>query len=61
MTRTRTRPVPSGKIGAQEALEFGATLAAFSVFAMAFLVGYVAGDPARRHDRAFTSSSTRCG
>jgi len=41
MTRTRTRPVPSGKIGAQEALEFGATLAAFSVFAMAFLVGYV--------------------
>jgi heme o synthase len=41
MTRTRTRPVPSGKIGAQEALEFGATLAAFSVFAMAFLIGYV--------------------
>lgn len=41
MIRTRTRPVPSGKIGAQEALEFGATLAAFSVFAMAFLVGYV--------------------
>jgi protoheme IX farnesyltransferase len=41
MTRTRTRPVPSGKIGAQEALEFGGTLAAFSVFAMAFLVGYV--------------------
>ena len=41
MTRTRTRPVPSGKIGRQEALEFGTTLAAFSVFAMAFLVGYV--------------------
>jgi len=41
MTRTRTRPVPSGKIGRQEALEFGAILAAFSVFAMAFLVGYV--------------------
>ncbi len=40
MIRTRTRPVPSGKIGRQEALEFGATLAAFSVFAMAFLVGY---------------------
>ncbi len=42
MIRTRARPVPSGKIGAQQALEFGATLAAFSVFAMAFLVGYVA-------------------
>jgi heme o synthase len=41
MTRTRLRPVPSGKIGRQEALEFGAILAAFSVFAMAFLVGYV--------------------
>ena len=40
MTRTRTRPVPAGKIGRQEALEFGAILAAFSVFAMAFLVGY---------------------
>ena len=41
MTRTRTRPVPAGKIGRQEALEFGTILAAFSVFAMAFLVGYV--------------------
>jgi protoheme IX farnesyltransferase len=42
MTRTRARPVPSGCIGRQEALEFGATLAAFSVFVMAFLVGYAA-------------------
>ena len=41
MIRTRTRPVPSGKIDAQGALEFGATLATFSVMAMAFLVGYV--------------------
>lgn len=41
MTRTRERPVPAGKIGRQEALEFGAILAGFSVFAMAFLVGYV--------------------
>ncbi|MCE9523409.1 MAG: heme o synthase [Alphaproteobacteria bacterium] len=41
MVRTRSRPVPSGKITAQEALEFGSILAAFSVFAMAFLVGYV--------------------
>jgi heme o synthase len=42
MTRTRTRPVPAGRIGRQEALEFGATLAAFSVFAMAFIVNYTA-------------------
>lgn len=42
MTRTRTRPVPSGKIGAQEALEFGGTLAAFSVFGMAFAINYAA-------------------
>ena len=41
MTRTRTRPVPAGIISPQGALEFGSTLAAFSVFAMAFLVGYV--------------------
>ena len=41
MIRTRTRPVPSGKIDAQSALEFGSTLAAFSVIAMAVLVGYV--------------------
>jgi protoheme IX farnesyltransferase len=41
MTRTRTRPVPAGNVSRQEALEFGATLAGFSVFAMAFLVGYV--------------------
>jgi protoheme IX farnesyltransferase len=41
MTRTRTRPVPSGIISRQSALEFGTTLAAFSVLAMAFLVGYV--------------------
>jgi len=41
MSRTRTRPVPCGRVSPQEALEFGATLAGFSVFAMAFLVGYV--------------------
>ena len=42
MTRTRERPIPAGKISRQEALEFGCILAGFSVFAMAFLVGYVA-------------------
>jgi protoheme IX farnesyltransferase len=41
MTRTSNRPIPSGKVGRQEALEFGAILGGFSVFAMAFLVGYV--------------------
>jgi protoheme IX farnesyltransferase len=41
MTRTRTRPVPAGLISRQAALEFGATLAFFSVFVMAFAVGYV--------------------
>ena len=40
MTRTRTRPIPAGLISRQGALEFGTTLAAFSVFTMAFLVGY---------------------
>ncbi len=42
MTRTRARPIPAGRIGRQEALEFGTTLAAFSVFTMTFAVGYVA-------------------
>jgi protoheme IX farnesyltransferase len=42
MTRTRSRPVPSGRISAQEALEFGAVLAFGSVFCMAFLVSYLA-------------------
>lgn len=41
MVRTRTRPIPAGLISRQAALEFGATLALFSVLAMAFLVGYV--------------------
>ena len=41
MTRTRTRPVPAGLISRQSALEFGATLALFSVLTMAFGVGYV--------------------
>ena len=42
MTRTRKRPVPSGLISRQAALEFGATLSLFSVMGMAFLVSYVA-------------------
>ena len=42
MKRTRTRPVPSGRVSAQQALEFGAILAFGSVFCMAFLVSYLA-------------------
>ena len=42
MKRTSTRPVPSGRVTRQEALEFGAVLAFGSVFCMAFLVGYLA-------------------
>lgn len=42
MKRTSTRPVPSGRVTPQEALEFGAVLAFGSVFCMAFLVSYLA-------------------
>jgi protoheme IX farnesyltransferase len=42
MTRTRTRPVPSGRVTRQEALEFGGVLAFGSVLCMAVLVGYLA-------------------
>jgi protoheme IX farnesyltransferase len=42
MTRTRSRPVPSGRVSAQEALEFGAVLAFGSVVCMAAMVGYLA-------------------
>jgi len=42
MKRTSTRPVPSGRITRQEALEFGAVLAFGAVFCMAFLVSYLA-------------------
>jgi len=42
MTRTRTRPVPSGRITAQEALEFGGVLAFGSVLCMALFAGYLA-------------------
>ena len=41
MIRTRARPVPSGRVTRQEALEFGGVLAFGSVFSMAFLVGYL--------------------
>jgi protoheme IX farnesyltransferase len=42
MKRTSTRPVPSGRLTRQDALEFGGVLAFGSVFCMAFLVSYLA-------------------
>ena len=42
MIRTRARPVPSGRITRQEALEFGGVLAFGSVLCMGVLVNYLA-------------------
>ena len=42
MTRTAGRPVPSGRVGAQEALTFGIVLSAFSVGVMGVLVNWIA-------------------
>jgi heme o synthase len=42
MARTAGRPVPSGRISPQAALEFGMVLSFFSVAAMAVLVSYLA-------------------
>jgi heme o synthase len=42
MARTAGRPVPSGRVSAQAALEFGVILSVLSVAAMGVLVSYVA-------------------
>ncbi|MDW3204811.1 MAG: heme o synthase [Alphaproteobacteria bacterium] len=42
MTRTRGRPIPRGKIAADDALAFGTVLAVGSVFLMALAVNYMA-------------------
>lgn len=42
MSRTLHRPLPSGKIAPESALEFAVVLAGFSVFLMAFAVNYMA-------------------
>lgn len=42
MTRTRGRPIPRGKIAADDALAFGCVLALGSVFLMALAVSYLA-------------------
>jgi protoheme IX farnesyltransferase len=41
MTRTAKRPIPVGRIAPDEALAFGAVLAAFSVMTMALLVNWL--------------------
>ncbi|QKX02956.1 protoheme IX farnesyltransferase [Wolbachia endosymbiont of Litomosoides sigmodontis] len=41
MKRTKTRPIPSGKVSAESALELGVTLGILSVFIMAIAVNYV--------------------
>ena len=42
MDRTNARPIPSGRIAADDALAFGVILAGFSVLVMALAVNYVA-------------------
>ena len=42
MTRTRTRPVPAGKIAPNEALAFGLTLSVFSVFTLGVVANWLA-------------------
>ncbi len=42
MTRTRSRPVPQGRIAPGEALAFGVTLAGFAVVVMGLLVNWLA-------------------
>ena len=42
MTRTKTRPVPSGRITPGEALSFGLVLSAFSVFTLGVVANWVA-------------------
>ncbi|BEP30867.1 MAG: heme o synthase [Wolbachia endosymbiont of Drosophila biauraria] len=41
MERTKNRPIPSGRVSAESALEFGITLGILSVFIMAIAVNYI--------------------
>jgi heme o synthase len=42
MSRTRTRPVPAGRVAPGEALAFGLTLSAFSVFTLGMVANWLA-------------------
>ncbi|NSM56722.1 protoheme IX farnesyltransferase [Wolbachia endosymbiont of Atemnus politus] len=41
MNRTKDRPIPSGRVSAESALEFGITLGVLSIFIMAIAVNYI--------------------
>jgi protoheme IX farnesyltransferase len=43
MGRTAARPIPRGRVSAEEALSFGVVLAAFSVLTLGLLVNWTAG------------------
>ena len=43
MQRTAARPIPRGRVSADEALQFGAVLSVFSVLTLGVLVNWVAG------------------
>jgi protoheme IX farnesyltransferase len=43
MSRTRTRPIPAGRVAPREALAFGLTLSAFSVFTLGVVTNWLAG------------------
>jgi heme o synthase len=43
MQRTAARPIPRGRVTAEEALAFGSVLSVFSVFTLGVLVNWVAG------------------
>ena len=43
MARTAARPIPRGKVTAEEALQFGSVLSVFSVLTLGVLVNWVAG------------------
>ena len=42
-SRTRTRPIPAGRVAPREALAFGLTLSAFSVFTLGVVTNWLAG------------------
>ncbi|MGL4397233.1 MAG: heme o synthase [Hyphomicrobium sp.] len=43
MARTAARPIPRGKVSAEEALQFGTVLSVFAVLTLGVLVNWVAG------------------
>jgi protoheme IX farnesyltransferase len=58
MTRTRTRPIPAGRITRDEALAFGLTLSVGSVLALGLIANWLAASSSPEPSRS-TSSSIR--